>query len=29
MRIDLEGFGAQPRGTLCWYLTAKLSASRE
>jgi phosphohistidine phosphatase len=29
MRIDLETFGAQPRGILCWYLTAKLSASRE
>jgi phosphohistidine phosphatase len=29
MRIDLESFGAQPRGILCWYLTAKLSASRE
>jgi phosphohistidine phosphatase len=29
MRIDLEAFGAQPRGILCWYLTAKLSASRE
>ena len=29
MRIDLEAFGAQPRGMLCWYLTAKLSASRE
>jgi phosphohistidine phosphatase len=29
MRIDIEGFGARPRGTLCWYLTAKLSSSRE
>ncbi|HMF79064.1 MAG TPA: phosphohistidine phosphatase SixA [Bryobacteraceae bacterium] len=29
MRIDVEGFGAHPRGVLCWYLTAKLSASRE
>jgi phosphohistidine phosphatase len=29
MRIDLEAFGPQPRGILCWYLTAKLSASRE
>lgn len=29
MRIDFESFGAQPRGILCWYLTAKLSASRE
>jgi phosphohistidine phosphatase len=29
MRIDVESFGAQPRGILCWYLTAKLSASRE
>jgi phosphohistidine phosphatase SixA len=29
MRIDLESFGAQPRGILCWYLTAKLSANRE
>jgi len=29
MRVDLESFGAQPRGILCWYLTAKLSASRE
>jgi phosphohistidine phosphatase len=29
MRVDLESFGAQPRGMLCWYLTAKLSASRE
>jgi phosphohistidine phosphatase len=29
MRIDVEAFGAQPRGVLCWYLTAKLSASRE
>ncbi len=29
MRIDIESFGAQPRGILCWYLTAKLSASRE
>ncbi len=29
MRIDVEAFGAQPRGILCWYLTAKLSASRE
>jgi phosphohistidine phosphatase len=29
MRIDLEAFGVQPRGVLCWYLTAKLSASRE
>jgi phosphohistidine phosphatase len=29
MRIDVESFGAQPRGLLCWYLTAKLSASRE
>lgn len=29
MRIDVESFGARPRGTLCWYLTAKLSSSRE
>ena len=29
MRIDLESFGLAPRGILCWYLTAKLSASRE
>jgi phosphohistidine phosphatase len=29
MRIDVESFGAVPRGILCWYLTAKLSASRE
>jgi phosphohistidine phosphatase len=29
MRVDVESFGAQPRGLLCWYLTAKLSASRE
>jgi phosphohistidine phosphatase len=29
MRIDLEGFGAHPKGVLCWYLTAKLSANRE
>jgi phosphohistidine phosphatase len=29
MRVDIEGFGANPKGTLCWYLTAKLSASRE
>lgn len=29
MRIDVESFGVQPRGILCWYLTAKLSASRE
>jgi phosphohistidine phosphatase len=29
MRIDVEAFGTQPRGILCWYLTAKLSASRE
>jgi len=29
MRIDVEAFGPQPRGILCWYLTAKLSASRE
>jgi phosphohistidine phosphatase len=29
MRIDIESFGARPKGTLCWYLTAKLSSSRE
>jgi len=29
MRIDIENFGARPKGTLCWYLTAKLSSSRE
>jgi phosphohistidine phosphatase len=29
MRIDVESFGLQPRGILCWYLTAKLSAARE
>ena len=29
MRIDVESFSANPKGTLCWYLTAKLSASRE
>ena len=29
MRIDVETFGAQPKGVLCWYLTAKLSANRE
>jgi phosphohistidine phosphatase len=29
MRIDIESFGVRPKGTLCWYLTAKLSSSRE
>ena len=29
MRIDIESFGTHPKGALCWYLTAKLSASRE
>ena len=29
MRVDIESFSANPKGTLCWYLTAKLSASRE
>jgi phosphohistidine phosphatase len=29
MRIDVESYGASPRGLLCWYLTAKLSANRE
>ena len=29
MRIDIENFGARPTGALCWYLTAKLSSSRE
>jgi phosphohistidine phosphatase len=29
MRIDIENFRARPKGTLCWYLTAKLSSSRE
>jgi phosphohistidine phosphatase len=29
MRIDVDGFGAHPKGVLCWYLTAKLSANRE
>jgi phosphohistidine phosphatase len=29
MRIDVEAFGAHPKGVLCWYLTAKLSANRE
>jgi phosphohistidine phosphatase len=29
MRIDMESFAAHPKGLLCWYLTAKLSASRE
>ena len=29
MRIDIETFSARPKGTLCWYLTAKLSSSRE
>jgi phosphohistidine phosphatase len=29
MRVDVESFSTHPRGALCWYLTAKLSASRE
>ncbi len=29
MRIDVESFGIHPKGVLCWYLTPKLSASRE
>lgn len=29
LRVDIESFNAQPRGVLRWYLTAKLSASRE
>jgi phosphohistidine phosphatase len=29
LRVDMESFNSQPRGILRWYLTAKLSASRE
>jgi phosphohistidine phosphatase len=27
LRVDIEGFGIEPRGVLRWYLTAKLSSS--
>lgn len=27
IRIDIEGFGPQPRGVLCWMLTPKLAAA--
>ncbi len=29
MRVDLENFLSQPKGTLRWYLTAKLAAKSE
>lgn len=29
LRVDIEAFGAQPRGILRWYLIAKLSAGRD
>lgn len=29
MRVDIESFGAQPRGILRWYLIAKLSTGRD
>jgi phosphohistidine phosphatase len=29
LRVDIESFGAQPRGILRWYLIAKLSAGRD
>ncbi len=29
MRVDLESFLSQPKGTLRWYLTAKLAAKGE
>jgi phosphohistidine phosphatase len=29
LRVDIESFGAQPRGILRWYVIAKLSAGRD
>ena len=29
MRVDVESFHSQPKGTLRWYLTAKLAAKSE
>jgi phosphohistidine phosphatase len=29
LRVDIDAFGAQPRGILRWYLIAKLSAGRD
>lgn len=29
LRVDIEAFGAQPRGILRWYLIAKLSSNRD
>jgi phosphohistidine phosphatase len=29
LRVDIESFGAQPRGILRWYLIAKLSGGRD
>ncbi len=29
LRVDIEAFGAQPRGILRWYLIAKLSVGRD
>ena len=29
MRVDVEGFLSQPKGTLRWYLTAKLASKGE
>lgn len=29
MRVDLDSFHSQPKGTLRWYLTAKLAAKNE
>lgn len=29
LRVDIEAFGAQPRGILRWYVIAKLSAGRD
>lgn len=29
LRVDIENFGAQPRGILRWYIIAKLSATHD
>jgi phosphohistidine phosphatase len=29
LRVDIDSFPSQPRGVLRWYLTAKLSATRD